>query len=171
MSEEKPAVEETEETEAPAQETVDPLAYGTQWLAGVFERMNFDIDIEARLEDDHLYFDASGEDAEYLLGIGTSAPKSIESIQTLLSAALSRCGEKRPVTLDVRGWRDQRTDRLDNVAAELRDVAVKLGKQVTVAGLNSYERAIVHKALEDDKSVKTESEGQGIFRKLSIRPS
>lgn len=170
MTDDKTNAQESEQAADDAAD-FDPVAYGEEWLANVFERMNFDIAVEGRLQDDRLYFDASGDDAEFLLGIGTEAPKSIESIQTLLGAALSRCGEKRQVFLDVRGWRDQRADRLDGVADELRDVAVKLGKTITVAGFNSYERSVVHKALEQDTSVETQSEGQGIFRKLKIRPS
>jgi spoIIIJ-associated protein len=152
-------------------ELVDPVEYGEQWLRDVFERMNFEIDVKGKIEDDRIYFDASGTDAEILLGVGTSAPKSIESIQTLLSAALARNKETRQVFLDVRGWRDQRAGSLDGVAEELRDVSVRLGKKVTVAGFNSYERGVVHKALEDDKSVHTESEGKGVFRKLTISPA
>jgi spoIIIJ-associated protein len=149
----------------------DPIAYGEQWLAGVFERMNFDIDAEGRVEDDRLYFDASGEEAEYLLGVGASAPKSIEALQTLLSAALARNGEKRQVFLDVRGWREKRGERLDGVARELGEVAAKLQRSVTVAGFNSYERGVVHKALEDNPAVRTDSDGQGIFRKLTVYPT
>jgi spoIIIJ-associated protein len=158
----------TEENEQPE---VDAIEFGEQWLADVFERMNFNLDVSGEAKEDKLYFDVSGEDAEILLGVGTSAPKSIESIQTLLSAALSRVGDKRQVYVDVSGFRDQRAERLDSVAEELRDVATRLGKKVTIAGLNSYERSVVHKALEEDSSVKTESEGKGIFRKLSISPA
>ncbi len=159
--------EQTDQTEQPE---IDAIAYGKQWLKDVFERMNFDIEVGGEAKDDKLYFDASGPDAEILLGVGTSAPKSIESIQTLLSAALSRVGDKREVYVDVSGFRDQRAERLDSVAEELRDVSTRLGKKVTVAGLNSYERSVVHKALEDDSSVRTESVGKGIFRKLTITP-
>jgi spoIIIJ-associated protein len=152
-------------------ELIDPIEYGEKWLRDVFERMNFDITVKGKIENDRLYFDASGADAEILLGVGTSAPKSIESIQTLLSAALARNEETRQVFLDVRGWRDQRAGSLDGVAEELRDVSVRLGKKVTVAGFNSYERGVVHKALEEDKGVQTESVGKGIFRKLTISPA
>lgn len=163
MSEEKQTEEETPQ--------VDAIAFGEKWLRDVFERMNFDIEISGEEKDDKLYFDAKGDDAEILLGVGTSAPKSIESIQTLLSAALSAVGEKRKSFVDVSGFRDKRAESLDGVAEELRDVATRLGKKVTIAGLNSYERGVVHKALEDDSNVKTESVGQGIFRKLTIAPS
>lgn len=167
---EKAANKETPEQDE-GFEAVDPLEYGTQWLEGVFERMNFDIEVGAKIEDDGIYFNATGPDADYLLGIGTSAPKSIEAIQTLLGAALANRDEKRDVYLDVGGWRDQRSERFESVARELGEVAKKLGKSVTIAGFNSYERSVVHKALEDDSSVTTDSQGKGIFRKLSVKPS
>jgi spoIIIJ-associated protein len=163
--------EKRDNTQGEAHEIIDPVEYGQTWLRGVFERMNFDITVKGKIENDRLYFDASGSDADILLGVGTSAPKSIESIQTLLSAALARNDEKRQVFLDVRGWRDQRAGSLDGVAEELRDLSVRLGKKVTVAGFNSYERGVVHKAIEGDNRIQTESEGKGVFRKLAISPA
>ncbi len=160
--------------QAETDDNFDPVAYGEQWLTDVFERMNFDIDVEGESADDRLTFDASGKDAQALLGVGTSAPKSIEAIQTLLGAALTGRGEDRQVFIDVGGRleeRDERGEHLEEVARDLGDTAAKLGRSLTVAGLNSFERAIVHQALEDDRQVSTESEGDGTFRKLKISPA
>ncbi|MFP4599112.1 MAG: protein jag, partial [Persicimonas sp.] len=156
---------------AQAHDSFDPVAYGEKWLTDVFERMNVDVDVEGSSADDRLTFEASGKDAEALLGRGSSAPKSVEAIQTLLSAALTGQGEDRQVFIDVGGRleeRDERGEHLEQVARDLGRTATKLGRSLTVAGLNSYERAIVHQALEDDAQVSTESEGQGSFRKLKI---
>ncbi|MFW5966849.1 MAG: protein jag [Persicimonas sp.] len=151
-------------------DSFDPIAYGEEWLSQVFERMNFDIEVEGKIDEDRIYFDATGADADFLLGVGTSAPKSIEAVQTLLGAALSRRGEKRKVFLDVRGWREQRAERLEEVAHDLGEVAADLNRSVTVAGFNSYERAVVHQALSEDDQVRTDSDGRGMFRKLTIYP-
>ena len=170
---EAPAEPEAQaQPEAPAEpeEELDPIEYGVEWLGGVFERMNFAIEVGGKIENDRLYFNARGEDAEFLLGIGTAAPKSIEAIQTLLGAALARMGERRDIFLDVGGWRDERSDRLEEVASELGEVATKLGKSVTVAGFNSYERRVVHNTLSENSAVRTDSHGKGIFRKLTIYP-
>lgn len=153
-----------------SEESFDPIAYGEEWLSEVFERMNFAIEVDGKIDGDRIYFDATGEDADILLGVGSSAPKSIEAIQTLLGAALSRRGEKRQVFLDVRGWREERGERLEQVARDLRDVAADLDRSVTVAGFNSYERSVVHQALSEDDQVRTDSDGRGMFRKLTIYP-
>ena len=160
-----------ETAHAPDRDEVDPVDFGVEWLENVFEHMNYDIDVEGRLEDDRLYFDATGKDAEVLLGVGSSKPRSVDAIQTLMTAALGRYTDSRRIFLDVGGFREQRADRLEKLARDLRDNVERIGKSITVAGLQSHERRVVHDALKEDGSVRTESEGDGIFRKLNIKPA
>lgn len=149
---------------------IDPLEYGVEWLETVLERMNFDVEVDSRSEDDDLYYDVSGKDAEVLLGMGSNKPRSVEALQTLLSAAIGRYSESRKITLDVGGFRDARSEDLEDVARQLGDHAKRVGKPLTIAGYKSHERRVIHDTLKSDNSLHTESTGDGIFRKLSIKP-
>jgi predicted RNA-binding protein Jag len=46
-----------------------------------------------------------------------------------------------------------------------------LNKVMTISGLNSTERRIIHRQLRDNDEVDTESVGDGIFRRLRIEPN
>lgn len=162
--------EDDDTLEAEDRGDIDPLDYGVEWLETVLERMNFDVEVNSKSDDDRLYFDVTGADAEVLLGVGSNKPRSVEALQTLLSAAIGRYTESRKITLDVGGFRDARSEDLEQVAQQLGDHAKRINKAMTIAGYKSHERRVIHNALKGDKSLKTESTGDGIFRKISIKP-
>lgn len=139
-------------------------------LTGLFERMELDIQPKPqKLTGNTVNIDFSGPDAGALLGLNQSSPRVLEAVQTLTRQALTD-GRTMKLVLDVGGFRQKRTKRLEDVAAKLAEVAEKAGQPVVVAGFNSFERKVVHQALEDTKSVKTDSEGYGSFRKLRLEP-
>lgn len=150
---------------------IDPVEYGVEWLETVLGRMNFNVDVEGKKEGEGFYFDVSGDDSEVLLGVGSNKPRSVEALQTLLSAALGRYTDSGNITLDVGGFRDMRTDDLEGVARQLGEDAERIGKKITIAGFSSQERRVIHDALKGQKSLSTESTGDGIFRKISIKPN
>jgi spoIIIJ-associated protein len=132
--------------------------------------MNFDVEVKSKSEDGRLYFDVTGEDAEVLLGVGSNKPRSVEALQTLLSAAIGRYTESRKITLDVGGFRDARSEDLEDVAKQLGDHAKHINQPITIAGFKSHERRVIHNVLKSDNALDTESTGDGIFRKISIKP-
>jgi spoIIIJ-associated protein len=57
-----------------------------------------------------------------------------------------------------------------DLAKRLAEKAVKSGRPVPVEPMSAHDRRIVHMALVDDGRVKTESEGEGLFRRVIIHP-
>ena len=74
------------------------------------------------------------------------------------------------VSFDVEGYRDRRKASLTQFALRLGEKVKHSGKPATINSMNAYDRRIVHIALKDDASVRTESKGNGLFRKLVILP-
>jgi spoIIIJ-associated protein len=152
------------------EEEIDVIEMTTEWLDGFFERMQYDIGVEPREEDDDLKIDLQGDDADLLLGKAQRSPRVIEAIETLLSATVARRSESRNIFLDVDGFRQERKSRLEGLAGELEDIALSRGEAVTVAGVDRYERRIIHHTLRDSDDVETESTGAGSFRKVQVVP-
>lgn len=74
------------------------------------------------------------------------------------------------ISFDVEGYRDRRKASLTQFALRLGEKVKHSGKPATINSMNAYDRRIVHIALKDDASVRTESKGNGLFRKLVILP-
>ncbi len=156
------------------QDDVDSLELqdeGVDWLEELFEHMNLDVDIEVLREGERLHFNLQGPDAERLLGFGKLGPKALEGVETVFSRVFADHPAADQIYLDVDGEREARKSMLQNVADDMADKAVDLGKTLTVSGLNSTERRIIHRQLRDYDGVDTESVGSGIFRRLKIEPT
>ena len=74
------------------------------------------------------------------------------------------------ISFDVEGYRDRRKASLAQFALRLGEKVKLSGKSATMSPMNAYDRRIVHIALKDDASVRTQSKGSGLFRKLIILP-
>ena len=74
------------------------------------------------------------------------------------------------ISFDVEGYRDRRKASLTQFALRLGEKVKHSGRPATISPMNSYDRRIVHIALKDDASVRTQSKGSGLFRKLVILP-
>jgi spoIIIJ-associated protein len=150
---------------------VDLEGDGPTWLEGLFERMELDVEAEFADEtDERVLVNLTGEDADRLLGRGKMGPKALEAVETILSRVFAGHSRSNDIYLDVDGARKARTERLENVAEDLADRAIELSKKVTMSGLNSSERRVIHHRLREDDRVDTESVGEGIFRRLRIEP-
>jgi spoIIIJ-associated protein len=144
---------------------------GSDWLEGLFERMGLDVDLRGVRDDgDRLYFNLTGPDVERLLGLGKMAPKALEGIETIMGSVFNQHPDSSKIYVDVDGAREARKKQLQRVASDLAERALNLGKHVTVSGLNSTERRIIHRALRDNDKLETESVGDGVFRRLKISP-
>jgi spoIIIJ-associated protein len=72
--------------------------------------------------------------------------------------------------IDVGDYRKNRTEYLENLAAQIKDRALRENREQTVTSLKSWERRIIHLLLQDDPEVITESQGAGRERVLVIKP-
>jgi len=74
------------------------------------------------------------------------------------------------IFFDVEGYRDRRKASLTQLALRLGEKVKHSGRPASISPMNAYDRRIVHIALKDDDSVRTQSRGTGLFRKLVIFP-
>lgn len=147
-------------------------ARGISLLEELAAKLNLEIVVNTKIEKNLVRFDIDGDDAEsHLLGKSRN-PVRLEALQTWLQAVIfeSDSPQNVEISLDVNGFRARRTQQLDTLAVSLAKSVSALKKSMIVAGLNSFERRVVHRALEHETGIKTESEGFGAFRKLRLDP-
>ena len=158
---------DAKEKESP--EKLDPLEAGQAWLTTLFEKMGLELEVETESDGDNFVFNISGSDADNLVGRSHQSPRVLKSVQTLLSEHLGKAARGN-VIVDLGGFKQKRHSRLTAIAEQLRQAVGRTGEPIKIAGLNSYERRVVHQHLADQKDVDTDSVDQGIFRKLRITP-
>ena len=97
-------------------------------------------------------------------------PRVLEAMEKVLQQFLGLDDTDYQVHIDVDNFREQRSARLRELAGQLADLSKNLDKSITIAGMNEFERRVVHRALSDAKDIDTDSHGYGTFRKIRIQP-
>ncbi len=95
----------------------------------------------------------------------------LESLQLVLSLAVAKkLGRFVRVSIEVDGYKKNRTEYLHNLAIQVKEKALSENKEQVLSNLKSWERRIVHLYLQSDEQVASESEGEGKDRVLVVRP-
>ncbi len=125
------------------------------------------------------FFDKEDEGKNILVKIKTEDPKvligekgaTLAEIQRLLGKILrKKTGESVYLNLDINEYKEKKTESLKGVIKELADEVSFTGKEKTLPPMSSYERRVVHTELSSHPNIETESVGEGLERKVIIKP-
>ena len=72
------------------------------------------------------------------------------------------------IVVDVANYRSRREETLVNLAKRLASKVKRNRQKVSLEPMNAFERKIIHTALQGDKNVVTNSEGDEPFRHVVI---
>lgn len=170
-----PADETTDETAAvladvQTAESVEetPVAeQATQLLEGILQRMGFELEVEARDEDQRIVLDIAGDEKRALIG---NKGEILDALQYIVSRAVNTLGIRCPIIVDDGGYRARRKEALTELAKKLLEEAVSTGKTLAVNPMSAHDRRVIHMALKEEPGVSTRSEGDGIYRRVLIVP-
>jgi len=113
--------------------------------------------------------DITGDDLGALIGYHG---ETLSSLQLFLNVSIGRkLGQWQRILVDIGGYREERGEKLKQVARRAADRARFLQNPVTLNPMPSFERRLVHMALSKDDAVKTESTGEGWERRVVVKPS
>lgn len=146
---------------------VDLVDIATEYLEGMFKLMGVDASVEVTLDGDILHGELKGNKMGVLIG---KRGETLDSIRYLLSLHLGKYTDnsKLRVVLDCEGYLAKREEALQKLAMSVAHKVKKSRRKVILEPMNSYERRIIHSALQDDPYVKTVSEGEEPYRKVIV---
>jgi spoIIIJ-associated protein len=124
--------------------------------------------VEAETNRDHLTLKITGGNAGILIG---RKGQTLDAMQFLTDKIINRQSEARVrVKVDVEGYIETRKSNLKHLAVKMAEKAKKTGKPATINQMSAQDRRIVHLTLKDDNRVRTQSMGDGYYRRLVIFP-
>jgi spoIIIJ-associated protein len=99
--------------------------------------------------------------------------QTIDAVQHLATRTVLRDGDedRRRIVVDADGYRERRRQALEHQADDAADEAVRTGRDVALEPMSAAERRVVHEYLRDRDDVATESEGEGLDRRLVVSPA
>jgi spoIIIJ-associated protein len=165
--EEGPEFDETEQVQVPFS-FEENFEAGKRVLQRILESISEEVAFTCEAGEDRALFVVKGGNSGAIIG---KRGQTLEAIQYILDKIINKGSEKKKrVEIDVEGYLEMRQAGLQSLAERLSEKAKKTGKPVVLGQMNSYERRIVHVALKDDDSVRTQSIGNGFYRKMVIYP-
>ena len=146
----------------------DAARLAEEALHKIIDNITEDAQIQLEKENDRLLFNINGGNSAVLIG---KRGQTLEAIQYLVDKIVNHRREQRVrIQIDIEGYLKTRKANLERLALRLSEKAKNTGKPVSVGQMNAYDRRIVHLALKNDRNVRTQSKGDGFYRKLLIFP-
>lgn len=168
---EESAIKETDHIISPEdseEEFIDPVEIGATALKKIIDSITQDAKIKVNQEKEVVDYQVSGGESSRLIG---KRGQTLEAIQYILEKIVNQKQNKRVrVKVDIEDYLKNKEIKLTDMAEKLSAKAVKTGKPVSMGQLNAHDRRIVHISLKSDTTVRTQSQGQGFYRKLIIFP-
>ena len=128
-----------------------------------------DLEIEVLQGETELEVELSGADQDLLF---ENDGRLLLAIQHLLPRSMQpAAGGSTGVRVDSQGFRSQRVTSLERLAREAAEEVRRRGRPKTLHSMNPSDRRIVHLALKDAEGVVTESNGDGFFKRITVRPA
>jgi spoIIIJ-associated protein len=145
----------------------DYLYEAKTFLRDVLNSMNIKAEIRIKEEGDIINISLTGPDMGILIGY---RGETLDSLQYLVSLVINKGHETayKRVVLDTENYRSKREETLKRLAQKVGNTVRRTGKNIRLEPMNPYERRIIHSALQDDRYIKTYSEGEEPYRRVVV---
>lgn len=140
-------------------------------LRQILEKMGFEAEVVPSENDERITLEVKGRETALIIG---KKGQTLDALQYLVNKIVSKKageGEGKGVTVDAEGYRSRRAESLVELAHQLAEKAKRTGRPVAADPMSAAERRIIHVALADMAGLRTESEGEGIYRHLVVIPT
>jgi len=170
MDEVAGGVEETSVLAELTDEELDAIAdAGADAIKEILRTLHIEGSIDEYEGDEgEIILDITGDDLAVLIG---RHGRTLDALQVIVSTITNRRLDTRyPLVVDVSGYRYRRRVKLEEIARDAANRAVRQSRPVQLRPMSSFERRVIHVALRDDRRVHTESEGMEPRRMVVVHP-
>ncbi|MCR3761124.1 RNA-binding cell elongation regulator Jag/EloR [Clostridium felsineum] len=147
---------------------IDYIEEVRTFLRKVFQDMNLVIEIITKEVDNNLFVNLSGKNIGLLIGYRGETLDSLQYLVNLVANKNCVDGKYKRVIVDTENYRAKREETLKRLAFRISKRVKEENKAFRLEPMNPYERRIIHSALQNDKFVRTYSEGEEPHRRVVI---
>jgi spoIIIJ-associated protein len=170
LNDEVPAPIETVEppTEKPPADFDNAIEVGSVAVQRFADFITEGAQVVSEVQEERLLFKIEGGNSGLLIG---KRGQTLEAMQYLAEKIVNKQNQQRVrVLVDVEGYLKTRKTNLQKMATKMAEKAKRTNKPVTIGQMNAYDRRTVHLHLKSHNAVRTQSVGEGYYRKLVIFP-
>ena len=157
----------TAEAQAVASDENPKYAAIRSFLSGLLDKMDIEAEIEiSERPNGGIDVNLSGNGMGAIIG---RRGETLDAIQHLTNYVINRGGEKRAhINIDAESYRAKREDALTHLAEKMAEKAIKYKRSMSLEPMNSYERHVIHTALQNYEGVTTASTGEEPNRRVVV---
>ncbi len=164
----QPAVPAEEEPKAAAAVDEDPdYARIRAFLTGLLERMGVKAEMEiSPRANGGINVNLTGNSMGAIIG---RRGETLDAIQHLTNYVVNKGSEKHlHISVDAECYRSKREESLTRLAEKMAEKAIKYKRSMALEPMNSYERHVIHTALQNYEGVTTSSTGTEPNRRVVV---
>lgn len=139
-----------------------------RFLTDVVQAVGVGASVSVTEQQGNLAATLEGDDLGALIG---RQGHTLDALQYLLHVVISRHAGPRQVTLDIGGYRARREEAVRRMARRAADEARRTGRSAALEPMSPSERRIAHLELQEQRDVRTESEGEDPYRRVVVKPA
>lgn len=125
-------------------------------------------EVEALYKEGTLNIEIKGDHEGILIG---KYGRTLESLQILINKMVNKkLKTSIKIIIDIDNYRERRSANIIRMAQRLGEKAKRTSHSITIGPFNAHDRRIIHLALKEDPSLKTESLGNGDLKEIRIIP-
>ena len=172
---EKPAPAPAAEKSAPAPAAEKPAVVDENadyaairgFLTGLLERMGVSADMEISPRDNGgVNVNLTGPAMGAIIG---RRGETLDAIQHLTNYVVNKDSDKHlHISVDAEAYRSKREESLTRLAEKMAEKAIKYKRSMALEPMNSYERHVIHTALQNYEGVTTNSTGVEPNRRVVV---
>ncbi|KGX86984.1 RNA-binding cell elongation regulator Jag/EloR [Pontibacillus marinus] len=161
-------VEASEIVEDDKHDTETAIEETKQYLETVANGMGASIHVEVYRKGKEITFDLVGDKIALLIG---KRGQTLNALQYLTQLTINgKTNQYVTVIVDAEGYRERRKETLTQLSNRLADKAITTRREVKLEAMPSYERKIIHTALQHHHEISTFSDGNEPYRHVVIKP-
>lgn len=137
-----------------------------------FKKITLEIEIEfLPLDNQTIPINLKTDEPQILIGErGQTLIEIQHLLKTILRKKLNDIGEVFFIDIDIAGYKKKKIEYLKELSRSIADEVYSTKKEKSLDSMPAYERRIIHLELADRQDIVTESIGQGMERKVLIKP-
>ena len=167
---EAPAAPVSASPAAPAASPVDePADYAAvrAFLSGLLDRMGVKAELDIGPRDNGgINVNISGSGMGAIIG---RRGETLDAIQHLTNYVVNRGSDTHlHISVDAENYRSKREESLTKLAEKMAEKAIKYKRSMALEPMNSYERHVIHTALQNYEGVTTSSTGVEPNRRVVV---
>jgi spoIIIJ-associated protein len=138
-------------------------------LEGILQRISLEYHANCIETQEKIILSIEGDESGLLIG---KRGQNLDAFQYILNKAINKIdNEHKMILIDSGKYRKRREEFLLGLAEKIRKKVKKTKKPISLANMNAHDRRIIHMFLQEDKTLVTQSRGEGKYRKIVILPA